>query len=57
MGAKLSALRKRARVFLGLSAVMLWLFIMLMYGMQIAESYESTINNTLGIQTTRIVES
>lgn len=57
MGAKLSALRKRARVFLGLSAVMLWLFIMLMYGMQVAESYESTINNTLGIQTTRIVES
>lgn len=57
MGAKLNALRKRARVFLGLSAVMLWLFIMLMYGMQVAESYESTINNTLGIQTTRIVES
>lgn len=52
----LSALRSKGRLFLGLSSVFLWLFIALVFGMQIAESYESTINSQLGISTTRIVE-
>ncbi len=52
----LSVLRSKGRLFLGLSAVFLWLFVALVFGMQIAESYESTINSQLGISTTRIVE-
>lgn len=57
MGGKvLQVLKNRGRLFLGVSAVLLWLFIILMFGMQIATSYESTINSALGIETTRIVE-
>ena len=45
----------QGRVFLGLSALLLWLFIVLTFGMQIANTYESTINTQLGISTMRVV--
>ena len=40
----------------GLSALCAWLFVLLLFGQQVAESYSTTINSYLGIETTQVVE-
>lgn len=48
---------KKQRLWLrGLSALCAWLFVLLLFGQQVAESYSNTINSFLGIETTRVVE-
>lgn len=48
--------KEKGLVFRGLAALLLWLFIMMMFASNITSNYAGTINNFLGISTTRVVE-